>query len=338
MTRQGRRRTLLWGGIVALLLACLMAVFNWALAPPPAPFPVVRFALPTQVSAGAISIAAHRQLFHRSRVDVRIHPFRIGKQALAAVIAGQADLALVADTPFMLAALKGEKIGVVARAFGSRNAMALLARADRGIGSADDLRGKSIATVAGTNAEYFIDALLAAHGMSTADVSVVSMLPEAMPAALKQGTVDAASLWLPDLATVRHQMGARAIAIEGKDLHVYQMLIVGKTDYLDSHVDEVGRVLAAIAESTEYIHAKPEPARAVIAAAIGVEPGLLQSTFIPSDFRLQLDQSLLFSLGEQARWAARKELVPPLAGRDYRHLLQTQALQRVRPAAVRLID
>lgn len=334
----GLRRVLLLAGVAGLLLALVLATFNRVNAPPPAPFPLVRFALPTQVSAGAISVAAHRQLFHQWRVDVRIEPFRLGKQALASVIEGKADLALVADTPFMLAALKGEKIAVVARAFGSRNSMAVLARADGGIGSAADLRGKSIATVAGTNAEFFIDALLTAHGMSTADVTVVPMSPEAMPAALTQGRVDAATLWLPDLATVRHQMGPRAVTIESKDLHVYQMLIVGKTDYLESHVDDVGRVLAALAESTEYIHAQPASARADIAAAIGVEQGLLQSTFMPSDFRLQLDQSLLFSLGEQARWAVRKKLVPPAAGRDYRHLLQTEPLQRVRPASVRLID
>ena len=322
------------GGFGTLLALVLLAR---AKGPGEAPLPALRFAVPTQLSAGGVYVAAERKLFQKHNVDVRTRPFRLGMQALAAVLAGEADLALVADTPFMLAVLKGQKIAAVAQAFGSRKAMALLARADRGIATADDLRGKRIGTVKGTNAQFFIDVLLSTHGLSLADVEVQSMSPQALPLALEAGEIDAATLWLPDLAMVRQRMGAQAVMIEGRDIFVYRMLIVGRTDYLDSHVAEVAQVLGAIAEATETIQAEPAQARAVIAAAIGLDPAVLQPAFAPADFQLQLDQALLLALGDQARWAVRKGLASPVPEQDYRRLLHPQALQRARPTAMRLV-
>lgn len=324
--------------VVAVLLGALL----WTLVagrvfPPRPPDPVVRFAVPTQVSSGAIYVALDQGMFQAKNVDVRTRPFRLGKQALEAVLTGQADLALVADTPFVLAALSGKKIAVAAQAFASRKSMALLVRTDRGIYTADDLRGKRIGTVKGTNAEYFLDTLLTAHRLSTADIALLPMAPEAQPLAMSSGRLDAVTLWYPDLGVVQGHMGPVVKTIDSKDLFVYRMLIVGTAEYLERHAEVVGRVLAALDTATNHMHQQPDAARLLIAAAIGVEAHTLMPVFEPADFQVGLDQSLLVALGNQTSWAIGKGLVSPASTPDYKVLIRPEPLRAVLPHAVRVV-
>ena len=323
--------------IAAILLAALV----WLIASPPAavrPAPaLVRFALPTQISSGAIFLAAHHGLFQEQNLDVRPLPFRLGKQALAAVVEGKADLALVADTPFVLSALGGEKIAIAAQIFASRGSIALLVRTDRGIYAAGDLRGKRVGTTKGINAEYFLDALLTSHRLTPADLTVVALPPDELPRAMHSGMVDAATLWFPDLGLVQDQLGPKVKSMDGKDVFVYRMLLVGKTDYLEAHGAEVARVLSALDGATTMIHRQPEAARALIASALGVESHTLMPYFEPSDFQLCLDQSLLLALDHQARWAGAKGLLRAGSAPDYQALLRPAALRAVLPHAVRIV-
>lgn len=65
------------------------------------------------------------------------------------------------------------------------------------IASADDLRGKKVATVPGSILEYVLDEYLADNGLSDSDIEKVDLPPASMPAAFKTGQIDAGFVWEP---------------------------------------------------------------------------------------------------------------------------------------------
>lgn len=321
---------------VSLLALALLVRTQRATAAAPVS---VSLAMPIQVSLGAVPVAQARGMFERQRVQVDTQSFKMGKQALEAVINGRADMAIVADTPYALAALRGEQVVVLASLFGSRKSMAVLGWRGRGIASGADLAGKTIGTVAGTNAHFFLDALLVAHGIDRQRVKIVELKPDVLNDALRSGRVDAVTLWQPDLLRMQRELGAAGHTVYGEDIFVYRFLLATSKRYLETHRDEVGRMVAALADATDYIHDEPAAARAIIGHAIGVDAAALAGAFDAADYHLTLDQSLLLSLSDLSRWAHRTGLVHESAAvPNFIDLIDQQPLRAARPAAVRIIQ
>src|ERR1039457_3616029 len=115
-------------------------------------------------------IALAKDYFKQEGLEVTSHMHPFGKPALEDVLAGKADFATVAEIPVMFAIMKGEKISVIATIQSSNLNNSILARRDKGIVTPEDLKGKKIAVSSGTTSEFFLDALLATHGMSRKDI------------------------------------------------------------------------------------------------------------------------------------------------------------------------
>lgn len=327
-----------------LALACLLVLGAvWLLfgatllVPRKAPLDLT-VALPVQLSAGAFFVGAERGLFARHGLNLRMERHVMGKTALQSVTDGTADLALVADTPFMLAVVRGEPIATVGTAYESRRGMALLARADRGISRPDELAGKSVGTIAGTNCEFFLHTLLVANKVAIDQVKVVEMKADELGEALLSGRVDAVTLWTPELSRLQRDLGSKAVTLYGADLFVHRFLIAGRADYIAAHPEQLRRLLLALDESKDLIRAQPAMAQASIGTAIGAEPALLAYGFNGGDYVLSLDQSLLLTLGEQTRWAMGRGFVSQGPIPNYLEYVQLAPLAAAQPNAIRIIQ
>lgn len=325
-----------------LVLASSLAVWAWLSngeirRHPNGPPVKVRIALPTQISAGSVFVAQSRNFFPLRGIDASIQPFALGRDALFSVLKGNADLAVLADTPFMLAVMKGEKIAAVTTIFSSRTAIAVVGRKDRGVEKAEDLAGKRVGTISGTNAQYFLDALLLSTGVDQAAVEILDVRPGAMAEALQSDRVDAVTAWNPELARLEAQGHGRYTLIYGKDAFVYRFVLVGKQDYISTHGEEVKNVLRAIEDAVQFIQSDAAAARVIIGRAIALEPELLTHSFDPKDYFLTLDQALLLSLSEQSRWAVAAGFVPAKSTPNYLEFIRYQALEAVLPSAVKII-
>jgi ABC-type nitrate/sulfonate/bicarbonate transport system substrate-binding protein len=302
-----------------------------------APLANVVVAVPTQVGSGAVFVAQGQQLFAKHRVALTIQPFAIGKQALEAVLQGKADLAVVADTPFMFAVMQDKKIATLSSIFGSRKTMAVAVRKDRGIVRPEDLAGKTVGTVFGTNAQFFLDTLLLAHSVDRASVKVKDLKPGSLVEALEAGQVDAVTVWHPELARIQSSLGSSVTTLYGEELFVYRFLLVGAPDWIAAHPAAVRQVLAALRDAVGAIKSDPAQNMAIIGQAIGLNPQLIAKSFDPNDFYLSLDQTLLLALGDQTRWAMKQGLVPNGPVPNYLDFIRETPLAAVQPEAVKII-
>jgi ABC-type nitrate/sulfonate/bicarbonate transport system substrate-binding protein len=215
--------------------------------------------------------------------------------------------------------------------------MAVAVRKDRGIVRPEDLAGKTVGTVFGTNAQFFLDTLLLAHSVDRASVKVKDLKPGSLVEALEAGQVDAVTVWHPELARIQSSLGSSVTTLYGEELFVYRFLLVGAPDWIAAHPAAVRQVLAALRDAVGAIKSDPAQNMAIIGQAIGLNPQLIAKSFDPNDFYLSLDQTLLLALGDQTRWAMKQGLVPNGPVPNYLDFIRETPLAAVQPEAVKII-
>jgi ABC-type nitrate/sulfonate/bicarbonate transport system substrate-binding protein len=326
-----------WLILAAFVAAGTTFLLSRQSAPPLAPVSKVVLALPTQINSAPAIVAIEQGLFKKAGVDVINQPFLLGKDALKSVLDGKADLAIVADTPFMFAVLGGKDIAIIAGISQARRALGIVTRNDLGITSLKNLEGKNIGVTKGTNLPYFLDAMLQVHGMNSASVNKLDLKVDDGVAAFKEGKVDALVLFEPYLAQLEASMGDQIKIFYGEDVYAFRFLLVGKPAYIDGHQEEIQRILKALLAANQSIHADPLAARRAVGEVVKVPDVVMAKLFNSEDYVLSLDQAMLLALDDQSRWAMQQGLVKTVAVPNYLNFIRHKALDAVMPGAVKIV-
>lgn len=324
-------------GLASVILTVPLGLVGFMMLRSPAPSVVlnkVTIAVPTQTNSALMIVASRQNLFHQTGVDVISQPFLLGKDALKSVLDGNADLAIVADTPFVTAYLGGSDIAIVTSISQSRRSIALVTFKDGNIQRIPDLIGKSVGLAKGTNLAYFFDALLQLNRVPYDKIRLVDMSPEKVIDAMKEGRIDAAVTMQPFLVMGTAGMGDRIKLTYGEDIYAFRFLLVGKTAYIDSHSQDIQRVLKGLIAAHEYVEDNPLATLNLLGEATKVDDATIAKYFIPEDYAVGLDQALLLSLEDQARWVMQRGFVASRSMPNLFSAIKYRDLEAVKPDAV----
>jgi taurine transport system substrate-binding protein len=150
---------------------------------------------------------------------------------------------------------------------------ALVARNGSGINTIADLRGKRVGTPFASTAHYSLLAALAQNKLSSTDVQLVDLQPQAILAAWERGDIDAAYTWLPTLDDLRKTgkdlITSRQLAKDGKPT---LDLSAVADDFAGAHPDVVDIWRKQEARALTTIRDDPNAAAKAIASEIGLSP------------------------------------------------------------------
>ncbi len=284
-----------------------------------------------------VDIAAANGYFRKEGVEVTPRYRSTGKEALEEMLAGKADFATVAETPFMFAVMNGSQISILATIQSSDKANAIVARKDKGIHLPQDLRGKRIAASMGTIGEYFVDAFLATHGVARTDVKLINLKLEEMSQALKNEEIEAASTWPPFLAQAQQMLGDKGIIFYEKDIYTQTFNLVATQDYIKKNPMTIKKVLLALLKAEEFARKNPEEAQKVVSDYRHIDQKVLAALWPVHTFEVSLDQSLLLALEDESDWAIKNKLTGATKIPNYLNCIYFDGLQAVKPDAVRIV-
>lgn len=202
---------------LALVLAavgCQRSAPKAALAPRP-----IRIACTLQPQSTLVQVAAANGFFKAEGLEADLRVVAYGKVALQALLDHQVDVATVAETPIMFAAMRGEPFYVIANIEASSRNNAIVARRDAGIASVHGLKGKRVAYTPGTTSEFFLDSLLATADLPRSAIQPVPMQPEEMAPAIQARAIDAACTWNYTLTRIKRQLGENAILFFDQEIY-----------------------------------------------------------------------------------------------------------------------
>jgi len=288
----------------------------------------------SQPIAGPVYVAFAKGYFKEAGLEVTLQPHTSGKACLNAVTTGKADLATTGDFPIMYAVLKKNKIYAIATIEKTNKNHSIVVKKDNGISKPHHLKGKKIGVTLGTGGEYFLDSFLLMHEIIRDEVEVVNLRPENMVAALLNDEVDAVATWNPHVIRLQKELGDKGILFYGEGIYTATYNIAARQDFVNKNQETIKKVLQTLIKATEFISQNPGEARRIISAAIHMDLDLLEELWDIYHFAVTLDQSLLLTLEDEARWAIKNQLTDGTDVPDYLNYIYLKALQAVKPEAV----
>ena len=110
---------------------------NWSAETKP-----LRVGAALQPISAPLFIADSSGLFEKNSVQVQLVSFETGRQSLDALLAGELDVAAVAETPIVLKSLGGAQFKIIATVGTTDSSLALVGRKDLGITHTAQIRGR----------------------------------------------------------------------------------------------------------------------------------------------------------------------------------------------------
>lgn len=295
------------------------------------------FAVAALVDSAPVLIAQQQGFFEQEGVKVEIRTYQSGRDALAAMLRSEAHMATVADLPACLAMIEGTDIRLIATISRSGKENSIVARKDRGIASPAQMRGKAIGVIPGTTSEFLLDEVLIMHGIPRNALTMVDLKPEESVDALLSGRIDAVSSWHPQTAYLLKRLGSNGIRFCGDETYQMYWNVVARKDFITGHKDAIRKAVRALDRANAHLRDNTAAAQEMVAKTLQFDPMLLREVWDEYIFEISLEQSLLMTLENQARWAIRHNKT---AAREVPNLLDylyLDALQEVNPAAVTII-
>jgi NitT/TauT family transport system substrate-binding protein len=275
---------------------------RWPIGATP-PRETVRLALASTPHAALLHLAAAKGYFEDEGLDVALVPVSHGKAALDLLSEGKVDLGAAAEVPFVISVLHGEPVSIVASMLGVSTEMAVVARRDRGIVAPADLLGRRIGVTMGTSAEYFLWAFLIRHKLPPEGVTMLPLPPGEIARELARGNIDAAPVWQPVRLQAETVLGDAATTFTAPVAYTVTHVVVGRDAYLNSHPEAMRKLVRALLKAERYNRDRPEAALATVADRLGLDVQALRPSWQDLSFKVNLLQSHLITLEEQARWA-----------------------------------
>jgi NitT/TauT family transport system substrate-binding protein len=216
----------------------------------------------------------------------------------------------------------------------SENDIKMLARQDRGINVPADLKGKTVGVTAGSSGHFFLGLFMAYYQMRASDVKTMDMEPARLSQALIEGQVDAIATWEPHIYKTRKKLGDKAFLLSSGGIYRTDFYFIARKEFIRSRFEALKQFLRAIEKAEEFIRKNNKEAADIVAKRLKMEREILNETWDTFQFALFLDQSILTSLEEEARWAIRNRHTDATKVPNYLGYLYTDALKAVKPEAV----
>jgi ABC-type nitrate/sulfonate/bicarbonate transport systems, periplasmic components len=340
MTRAVNRRLFQAGAAAALAAIILGLGYLGTRGQPPArnsPAEKLSIALPVLPHYALVHVAAAKGYFAEEGLDVSIQPVNFGRTAIRDVVQGKADLAVAGEVPFVISVMKGDALGMVASLASISDDNTIIARRDHAIAAARDLAGKKIGVTFGTSGSYFLWAFLIKHKLSPDSIALVDLPPDQLVGALASGSVDAVSTWQPTSFEAQSALGENALSFTDADAYRNTILAVGRNEFLKGHANAIEKFVRAMLKAEQFMRSHPEETQILTAEWLEIDVVALRPTWKQFDFRINLLQSLLTTMEEEARWAVARGYVAIGPVPNFLPHLYLDALLAVQPERVTVL-
>jgi NitT/TauT family transport system substrate-binding protein len=292
-------------------------------------------ATPIELNA-LIYVAEECRFFTNNGVRVIFKDYDTGVAAVEGLLRGEVDVALT--TEFVIVGKSLQKQDVLDLATIDKSMLFyIIARADRGIKTAADLKGKRIGVPRQTITEFYLGRMLELNGMKIQQVTKVDTKASDPAGAIAGGDVDAVVTWEPHVTQIRQQMGNTIIIWPVQSGQVSYWNIVATGFWIKSHPELGNRFLRSLAQAEEYIIQNPMGAKAILQKFLKLNDIYVATVWPQNQFSLSLDQSLILAMEDEARWMIKNKLTSQKKIPDFMNYIYVDGLKAVKPEAVKII-
>lgn len=218
-------------------------------------------------SFGPVYIAAEKGLFEKAGLTVEVVSYESYDQSTADLATKKLDGNLMVYSDGIAQVAAGIPIQLVWVLDNSAGSDTFVAR--RGIENPTDLKGKRIGYSSGTFGQLFVTRGLANYGLTEADVNVVNISAEDIPAAIAAGEIDAGHTWEPFLSEVLKAEG-KVLFTSSETPGVIADTIFFQSSVIEKRSEEVQTFIRVLNEMRQWWLDNPEEGDAIVAKALNM--------------------------------------------------------------------
>jgi NitT/TauT family transport system substrate-binding protein len=182
----------------------------------------------------------------------------------------------------------------------------IIARRSSGIRRIADLRGKKVAITANTSSQYYLHRMLTNAHLDDADVQMINLEGQDMPAALEKRNVDAVSIWEPHAENSLPALGSDAVVFEDGSAYTEQFNLNTRIDVLANPEKRPALVVfvRAIARSSAALRKRPPVLISSLSPRVAVADKTVMAVWPQFSFPGTVSGRLRGLLSEVEPWVA----------------------------------
>jgi ABC-type nitrate/sulfonate/bicarbonate transport system substrate-binding protein len=295
----------------------------------------------TSLLTAPIWVAENRGYFQDEGLTVEIKDFDSGKTALTTMLdAGNTqdlDIITVAQTPVMFNSFTRNDYQIIAAMVTSEDDVKVLTKKQNKISVATDLRGKKIGVTEGSTGQFFLGLFLSYNDILYTDVDVINLNPRDLPQAVADGNVDAIVTWEPHILNAQKLLEDDALILPSEGIYREDFYFVAGREFISNNAEALKGFIRAIEKAENFIYSNKDDSITIVSERLGIERSLVVSLWDTFHFQLLLDQMILITLEDEAKWAIENKLTDATEIPNYTDYIYVDALAEVKPEAVGII-
>jgi NitT/TauT family transport system substrate-binding protein len=283
-----------------------------------------------------IYLAAELGLYEENGLDVRITDYEAGKLAADALLDGKADVCTAADFVFVKDSLSHHSLRILTTV-AAAEVNFLAARADLGVDSPQDLRGREIGVTLGSAGEFFLENFLLLNDLKPQAVHMIDQTPSQIVQSVIKGQIAAGFTWQPNVFRMEQALGEKLKTWTGQSGQDMYFLLLSTSNWLQKYPQAAERLVRALQQTAEQIRENPDVVPTLLRERFHYDPGYIQTSLAANTYGLELSKALLFALEDQARWILRANQSLEQDMPNYLDMIYFQAMDVVSPKNVSII-
>lgn len=335
---KGKSHAWIWILVVVIVIGSAVGSCSQQTAKYTGPVEKLSIGMQDNIFPALVWVAKGKGYFEEQGLDVELKRYPSGKLALLGLMNNEVDLCTTADIPIMANSFERNDYLVLSTITNSDNALWIIARKDMGIAKPEDLGGKKIATQKDSAAHFFMSMFLLHNQIPESEIDISYMKAVDLPKALINGEINAFSIRNPFIQEAKDALGDNAIEFFAPGIYRNTFNLVGAKDFVNEKPELIERVIKALIKAEEFTKKNKEESIKVAAEQLGAgrekEVVADWNTFV---FKVSLDQSLILTLEDEARWAIKNKLTDRTEIPNYLDYIYFDALEEVKPEAIGII-
>lgn len=281
-------------------------------------------------------IAEKKGYFKDNNLETQIIEYPSGPPAVADLLAAKVDFAVAADFVGVRNIFTSNDLRILAEV-SKHEDFSIVWRKGGGIINVKDLKGKKIGVTKKGVGEFFLLQFLTANNVHAKDAQIVDLSPAEAVSQFKEGKIDAVVVFNPYVHALKKMLGENAVIWPVQNNQKVFALLYGTDSFLKDHQDVARRYVRALLKAEKFLKENDAEARAILAEKMKYGSEYIDYIWSKFDFTIGLDQSLLLSMEDQARFAIDSKLADKSQVPNYLDYIYFDALQNNEPDRISMI-